>query len=162
MRGKARKQIYSSLPALAGAEPDLVISAQRRPMASLKARTLKSRNAGILFCENHNNSTNCTWIIWLGESENYKTSCLILIWHVSIIKICQKSFQLPECCYYCCWDWGCLSTKRVSKLSLVESNARKSINSRFICDLREEYVFLLDSELKLSFHLELKLLIILF
>ena len=63
MRGKARKQIYSSLPALAGAEPDLVISAQRRPMASLKARTLKSRNAGILFCENHNNSTNCTWII---------------------------------------------------------------------------------------------------
>ena len=46
-RGKARKQIYSSLPALAGAEPDLVISAQSRPMASLKARTLKSRNAGI-------------------------------------------------------------------------------------------------------------------
>ena len=34
----------------------------------------------------------------------------------------------------------CLSTKRVSKLSLVESNARKSINSRFIRDLREEYV----------------------
>ena len=74
------------------------------------------------------------------ESENYKTSCLILFWHVSIIKICQKSFQLPECCYYCCWDWGCLSTKRVSKLSLVESNARKSIKLRFIRDLREEYV----------------------
>ena len=34
-----------------------------------------------------------------------------------------------------------LSTKRVSKLSLVESNARKSINLTLIRDLREEYIY---------------------